>query len=54
MLGYRGRTHFFAQDGQLVSSVRYSRDSIARKLKLRLWSRAPEEVRKAFREKLAP
>jgi len=53
VLGDRGRTHFFTPDGQLVSSVRYSRDAIARKLKLRLWSRAPEEVRKAFREKLA-
>ena len=53
VLGERGRTHFFTRDGQLVSSVRYSREAIARKLKLRLWKPAPEEVRESFRERLA-
>jgi hypothetical protein len=37
VLGERGRTHFFAEDGKLVSSVRYSREAIDRKRKLGLW-----------------
>ncbi|MCP3979783.1 MAG: hypothetical protein GY716_10715 [bacterium] len=37
VLGDRGRTHFFTTDGRLVSSVRYSKDSIARKVKAELW-----------------
>lgn len=38
--GERGRTHFFTADGRLVSSVRYSRDAVERKLKLGLWRAA--------------
>jgi hypothetical protein len=52
VLGERGRTHFFTEQGQLVSSVRYSREAIQRKLKAELWRRAPVEIRDAFREKL--
>ena len=40
VLGQRGRTHFFAADGRLVSSVRYSRDGIEGKLKNGLWRKA--------------
>jgi hypothetical protein len=46
VLGDRGRTHFFTGSGQLVSSVRYSRDAIARKIKLEKWRAAREEERK--------
>lgn len=53
VLGDRGRTHFFTVGGQLVSSVRYSRDAIARKIELELWRRVPADVRDAFREKLS-
>jgi len=35
--GARGRTHFFNQEGRLVSSVRYSREAIAGKLKNGIW-----------------
>lgn len=52
VLGGRGRTHFFTADGQLVSSARYSREAISRKVKAELWSRAPDDVRQAFRDKL--
>ena len=40
VLGQRGRTHFFTSEGQHVSSVRYSREAIARKLSLEQWSEA--------------
>ena len=52
MLGDRGRTHFFAADGQHVSSVRYSKDAIARKIKLELWRDASAEELDGLREKL--
>jgi len=54
VLGERGRTHFFTVEGQLVSSVRYSRDAIARKIHRELWRRASEELRNAFFARLAP
>jgi hypothetical protein len=38
--GERGRTHFYTADGRLVSSVRYSREAVARKIKLGLWKPA--------------
>lgn len=52
VLGERGRTHFFTPGGLLVSSVRYSRDVIERRLKLELWRPAPEDLREAFLSKL--
>lgn len=54
VLGERGRTHFFTADGQHVSSVRYSRDAIARKLKLEHWRGASAAELSAFRERLPP
>jgi hypothetical protein len=39
--GERGRTHFYTAEGKLVSSVRYSRDAIDRKIKLGLWKEVP-------------
>jgi hypothetical protein len=45
VVGDRGRTHFMTPEGKLVSSVRYSRDAIDRKRKLRVWRDAsPEEA----------
>lgn len=52
VLGDRGRTHFFTAEGQHVSSVRYSRDAIERKVKLEHWRGASEEELAAFRERL--
>ena len=43
--GARGRMHFYTPAGRLVSSVRYSRDAIAKKRKLGLWRPSrPEEA----------
>lgn len=48
--GERGRTHFFAGDGRLVTSVRYSREAIERKRKLGLWREAnPAEADRLLR-----
>ena len=52
VVGDRGRTHFFTAEGRLVSSVRYSRDAIERKLKSELWRRAPDDLLQSFRSKL--
>jgi hypothetical protein len=52
VLGDRGRTHFFTAEGRLVSSVRYSRDAIERKLKSELWRPAPDDLLVDFRSKL--
>jgi hypothetical protein len=52
VLGERGRTHFFTPDGRHVSSVRYSREAIERKLKSELWRPATEELTETFRSKL--
>jgi hypothetical protein len=52
VLGDRGRTHFFTPDGRLVSSVRYSREAIERKVKLEVWRKATAEVAEALRAKL--
>jgi hypothetical protein len=49
VLGQRGRTHFFTSAGQHVSSVRYSREAIARKRKLEQWSGASREQIESFR-----
>jgi len=52
VLGDRGRTHFFTPAGQLVSSVRYGKDAIARKIKLEKWRGADAEERETLRKKL--
>jgi len=53
VLGERGRTHFFSPDGRLVSSVRYGREAIARKIKQDRWRPATEEEAEALRAHLA-
>jgi hypothetical protein len=52
VLGERGRTHFFTADGRLVSSVRYTREAIERKLRTRLWRPASDALRLQFRSQL--
>jgi hypothetical protein len=52
VLGDRGRTHFFTREGRLVSSVRYNKDAVARKIKLELWRPASADEAAAFRERL--
>ena len=52
VLGDRGRAHFFTPDGRLVSSVRYSREEIDRKLKTERWRPAPVALAHEFRGKL--
>jgi len=49
VLGERGRTHFFTTEGRLVSSVRYSKDAIARKIQAELWRRATPAETESFR-----
>jgi hypothetical protein len=49
VLGERGRTHFFTAEGRLVSSVRYSRDEVGRKVKLGRWREAAAEEREVLR-----
>jgi hypothetical protein len=53
VLGERGRTHFFTGEGQLVSSVRYGKEAVARKIKYRKWREAKPEEREALRSHLA-
>jgi hypothetical protein len=52
VLGERGRTHFFTTEGRLVSSVRYNRDEIGRKVKYGKWRVARADEREALRELL--
>ena len=52
VLGDRGRTHFFAPDGKLVSSVRYSGAAIAKKVKQKRWQPATAEQRETLRRRL--
>jgi hypothetical protein len=52
ILGDRGRTHFFSPQGQLVSSVRYSRDAITRKIQLELWRSATSEELESLQSNL--
>ena len=45
VLGDRGRTHFFASEGRLVSSVKYARETIDRKIRTGRWRLAtPAEI----------
>jgi hypothetical protein len=48
VLGDRGRTHFFTESGRLVSSVRYSREAIARKVKFEKWRAARPQEREGL------
>jgi hypothetical protein len=41
ILGGKGRTHFFAPEGRLVSSVHYPRETVAKKIRLGFWKPAP-------------
>jgi hypothetical protein len=52
VIGERGRTHFFGKEGQHVSSVRYSREAIARKLEHEQWIRPSREQIATLRESL--
>jgi hypothetical protein len=52
VLGDRGRTHFFSAEGRLVSSVRYSREAVGRKLRTQLWRQATAEEIESFRGRL--
>jgi hypothetical protein len=52
VLGERGRTHFFTPEGRLVSSVRYSREAIERKLRAGIWRPASGAQVRAFHERL--
>ena len=52
-LGGRGRTHFFTPRGRLVSSVRYGKDAIARKIKQDRWRPATAEEADTLRDHLA-
>jgi len=52
VMGDRGRTHFFTPDGQLVTSVRYSKDAIARKIKNDVWRRVTAEELAAVRAQI--
>ena len=53
VLGERGRTHFFSAEGRLVSSVRYRRDAVARKIKLGKWRAATADERERLRKAVA-
>jgi hypothetical protein len=53
VLGERGRTHFFTTGGRLVSSVRYGKDAIARKIKQDRWRPATADEAETLREHLA-
>jgi hypothetical protein len=46
--GERGRTHFYTTEGRLVSSVRYTKEAVARKVKLGLWKEAGREEAEAI------
>ncbi len=40
ILGGRGRTHFFAPEGRLVSSVHYPKETVEKKIRMGLWKPA--------------
>jgi len=43
ILGGRGRTHFFAPEGRLVSSVHYSKEQVEKKIRLGHWKPTPAQ-----------
>lgn len=52
VLGDRGRAHVWSRDGKLVTSIRYSPESIARRQKAELWRPAREEEVVVLRERV--
>ncbi len=52
VLGDRGRAHVWSRDGKLVTSIRYSPESIARRQKTEAWRMAQEEEVRALRGRL--
>jgi hypothetical protein len=52
ILGGRGRTHFFAPEGRLVSSVHYPKETVAKKIRLGLWKPAPGKELMALKERV--
>lgn len=53
VLGDRGRAHVWSRDGKLVTSIRYSPESIARRQKTEAWRQAREEEVGGLREQAA-
>lgn len=53
VLGDRGRAHVFNRGGRLVTSIRYSPESIAYKQKVGRWRMARSEEVEALRERVA-
>jgi hypothetical protein len=52
VLGERGRAHVFNGDGKLVTSIRYSPESIERKLRQEIWRQASAEQIALLRDKV--
>ncbi len=51
VLGDKGRAHVFNAAGKLVTSIRYSPDSIAKKKNLKIWRQATAEEIAALRQR---
>ncbi len=52
ILGSRGRTHFFAPEGRLVSSVHYSTEQVQRKIRMGHWKPVPAQVLASLQERV--
>jgi len=52
VLGERGRVHFFAPEGRLVSSVHYTKDEIAKRMRLGWWRPATQAEVDALRARV--
>jgi hypothetical protein len=52
ILGGRGRTHFFAPEGRLVSSVHYPKETVEKKIRMGLWKPAAARDLDALRERV--
>jgi hypothetical protein len=52
ILGGRGRTHFFAPEGRLVSSVHYPKETVEKKIRMGLWKPAPAQELAALKERV--
>ncbi len=52
ILGSKGRTHFFAPEGRLVSSVHYPTETIEKKIRLGHWKPAAAQELGALRERV--
>lgn len=51
VVGERGRSHVFSQDGKLVTSVRYPPATVSRRLESGLWRAATAEEEERLRER---